>query len=273
MASRSFLLFHLNLVEIRQPSFETFRGTREEWIRRVLKDRFVFAHRRGTELVWVPKYEIGPAIFGVIQRRKEHLRHEAPEHGGGETVIEEWQGAYVLIDPTHHEDGQKMAVENDEVGRPIALAKSLFQYFNERPDRPYIAKAEIIFDASDFWTFAARHENLVQSITFKFVVPNMWGPQNDLEEDLKDTGKETGSDEVDVTFRGEDGVLTESDKVKQGVNYAERGAGKVVARALDGEPYSSDDRPKRTKIPKTDLESADAPSIIESMMRRILGRA
>jgi hypothetical protein len=34
--------------------------------------------------------------------------------------LEPWQGAYVLIDPTTHETGQRVAIEIDAVGRPGA---------------------------------------------------------------------------------------------------------------------------------------------------------
>ena len=67
----------------------------------------------------------------------------------------------------------------------------------------------------------------------------MWGPQNDLEEDLKSTGRETGSDQVDVTLKGKYGVTTDNEKVRTGVAYAGRGAGIVKAQNRSGRRFSS----------------------------------
>lgn len=243
MAEKTFSILHLSLVPKIQPNFETFRGSREEWLRYSLSKEFTFRGWGGKEYVWLPKSHDQEFIAGIIQGKKPYVYHDAPELGGEERQDDFWQGAYVFIDPTHHEDGQKIGVENDVLGRPHTLAKSLFDHINALNESPYTCIPELTFDESDFWLFAERSGNIVKFIRFEFVVPNMWGPQNDLEEDLRDTGRETGSDRVDVTFRGKNGVKTNSEKVQDGVRYAGRGAGRVTSKNFDGEKFSSDLRP------------------------------
>lgn len=243
MAEKTFSILHLSLVPKAQPTFETFRGSREEWLRHALSREFEFVGWGKKRYVWLPKSHDDEYIIGIIQGQKPYVYHDSPELGGEERRDDFWQGAYVFIDPTHHEDGQKIGVENDVLGRPHTLAKSLFDHINALIESPFTCIPELVFDESDFWKFSERSGNVVKFIRFEFVVPNMWGPQNDLEEDLRETGRETGSDRVDVTFRGRNGVKTNSDKVKDGVKYAGRGAGRVTARNFDGEKFSSDLRP------------------------------
>jgi hypothetical protein len=271
MANRVFSLLHLSLVEVTQPSLNVFRGSREDWLRRVLNSSFDFSGWGGRQLVWTPRGSYDDLIFGVIQGKKSHIFHEPPSRGGAETEDDFWQGAYVFLDPRHHDDGQKLAIENDVLGRPRTLAKSLFDYINAREDAPFTCIAEPMFDEQDFWKFSRESGGVLKYIKFEFVVPNMWGPQNDLEKDLKDTGKETGSDQVEVVLKSKDGVRTENDKVRSGVAYVSKGAGVVKAKNLEGKPYSSDQRPTKARVPREDLEDPSGASVGD-VGRRLLGR-
>lgn len=272
MADKKFTLFHLSLIERPQHDMFWFKGTREEWLRHVLRDRFVFSHRKG-ELHWVPQGQENGSIVGLIQRSTKHARHDPPELGGAEVVADEWQGAYVVIDPTSHDDGQKAAVENDyKAGKPAALINSLAGAINARIDAPYHIAIEPLFDADKFWQFSAKHGNIMKWINFDFVVPNMWGTRSNLDKDLRDTGRQTGAQRVSVRLKGDDGVSTQNDKVKEGVEYVERGAGKLTAKSIDGHPYNSEDTAKTTGVPAPEGTPAEKKSYFAQMKDRILGR-
>jgi len=238
VAQKAFTLFHLSLVPVDQLDIETRTGdTREEWLRHSLAHTFEFPHWGGGTLYWVPLSPIGESLFGLLQRTRPHEHHKPPEDGGAEIVSDEWQGAYVILDPTHHDEGQRVAVENDVVGNPRALLKSLVATINERAAAPYQIEIEPLFDASRFWAFSKRHDDILKSVTFDFVVPNMWGTESDLEKDLDETGKQTGAERVTVGLSAEHGIHTENQKVRDGLEYAEKGAGTVRARALDGQRF------------------------------------
>lgn len=272
MAEKVFTLFHFSLVPIRQTTI-TMRSqdSREDWLRYALKEPFEFLHRGGAKLYWVPKDDVGECILGLIQRTRSHVHHRSPADGGGEVVDQEWQGSFVLIDPTHHDSGQRVAVENDVVGAPKALLKSLIFELNRRLEAPYQIEFEPLFDASQFWQFASKHHNVLKRITFDFVVPNMWGTETDLEQDLKETGLQTGAERVVVTLAGEHGVATNNAKVREGVSYAEKGAGTVRATAPDGTRFSSDRRPTITKIPAIQAGTDTVMAYFAHLKRRILG--
>lgn len=270
MRDRAFNLLHLSLTQIREPNFDTFNGTRENWLRKSLSEKFNFIGRGGKDLVWVPKESSNHLIVGLIQGKKAHSFHEPPTSGGAETMDEFWQGAYLFLDPRHHEDGQKLAIENDVLGMPRSLANSLLGHINQMFDCPFVATAELIFDESDFWRFSEISGGKLKHIKFRFVVPNMWGPQNDLEEDLKETGVETGSEQVEVTLRAKNGVGTNNEKVKTGVSYASRGAGSVEARNMEGKKFSSRTKATVEYVPELDFENVTDVNLA-GIGNRVLG--
>lgn len=269
--NRKFIVFHLSLIEVREPTFDTPKVTRENWLRECLFNQIEFSHRGNSSLVWVPQPDIDDCIFGIVQRKKPHLHHLPPRQGGQETVSVEWQGAYVLLDPTHHENGQRIAVEIDEVGTPSALLGSLLTHLNSKNDRPYTIEAEPIFDGNNFWRFAERHSNVVRYIKFEFVVPNMWGAESALEKDLKDTGKETGAEKVKVQMEAQDGVSVKNKRIIDGVNYAEKGAGAITAKSIDGKRFSSKNKLRTTLIPKDGDSSEETRESIIKHKDKVLG--
>lgn len=273
MADRRFTLFHFSMIPIAQTSISMrLDDSREDWLRHALKDTFEFDHLGGATLHWVPQGEAEECIVGLIQKTKVHDLHDPPEKGGGEITREEWQGAYVMVDPTHHDEGQRIAVENDVVGKPTALIKSLAKYLNTHDEAPYQIEIEPLWDASRFWAFARDHENVMKRIDFDFVVPNMWDTEGDLDADLKDTGNVTGAERVSVGFRSEHGVSTDNHKVREGVEYAERGAGTLAARAMDGTRFRSTKTLLTSTIPAIKAGADAMVNYFGGLKRTILQR-
>lgn len=274
MTVRQFNLFHLNLIPVSEPTFDTRDDlNREEWLRTVLSKGFTFPYHGGDLLYWVPQEEVEELIVGIIEKSQERLQHLPPEKGGAEISREEWQGAYVIIDPTHHEDGQKMAVEKDIVGTPATMVRYLAKHINSREERPYELEPAIIFDSDDFLNFLKENGPLLKWVKFHFVVPNMWDTAGTLDQELKETGEETGTEELDVTFKSRRGLRGDSNRVTEGVDYAARGAGSVRARSTTGRQFRSDKSPMTTQI-ESEQESVDlgGSAWIKNFWRRILGR-
>lgn len=262
------------MIPVSQPTFNTPKVTREEYLRQVLEQHFEFFDQYERPFHWTPRLDFLSAIVGIIQQEKDHKHHMPPSAGGTETRTPEWQGAYVVIDPTSHDDGQKMAVENDIVGRPTSLVRALLQHINANPDRPYTLEAATIFDSRSFWDFSAQNGDKLKSVRFEFVVPNMWGTKNDLDEDLRETGAETGAEKVNISFRSSSGIRTKSNKVREGVEYAERGAGSIRATSMLGESYSSSTKPIVSIVDDPEVTLAQNVELKDqkNLTDRILGR-
>ena len=273
MPIRTFTLFHLSLVPIRQPNFQTQTDlSREDWIRAVLSERFIFPYRGGDMLYWVPLFSDKTIIVGIIEKSLERLQHLSPDMGGLEIKRQEWQGAYVIIDPTHHEDGQKMAVENDIVGTPHSLSAYLAKYINSRIDRPFEFEPNEIFDSNDYLEFIVSNGPQLKYIKFHFVIPNMWNSKGKLDKGLRETGIETGTEEVDLTFKSRRGLDGDSDRVLEGVDYAANGAGSVRAKAINGQKFNSFQRPTTSQI-LTEEDIVESPeSWVYRNLAKILGR-
>lgn len=244
---------------------------REQWLRTSLRKQFEFIGWGGREYVWLPKSTEFALIFGLIQTRKPHTYHTSPSLGGEEVNEDFWQGAYLFLDPSHHEDGQKLAIENDVVGAPNSLAKALFGHINALEIAPYVIKPSLMFDKNDFWSFSEESGDRLKYVRFSFVVPNMWDPQSDLERDLRDTGKDTDSDEVEVAFKGSRGVKTRNQRIEKAVDYVSRGAGQIRAKNMENESFSSKARATKTSVPREELEVSDLDSVAR-VARTVLGR-
>lgn len=272
MKKKRFTLFHLSCIPVREPTFHADTSiSRSDWIKKILDNPFEFHYRGGANLFWSPQHADLRYVIGIIQKEKLHTLHHPPQMGGGEYVTEEWQGAYVILDPYPHEDGQKLAVENDVVGKPNTLAKALCEYLNHDPDRPFHLEIEEIFDSQSFWAFSEERGDVLRSITFDFVVPNMWVSRKGIAEDLRRAREITKSQKVEVKYSSELGVATKNQIIKDGVDYTSRGAGELKARGMDGETYTSKDTPLTSEVVLPDGENISASEIAE-FSEKILGR-
>lgn len=270
--SRTFELFHISLKERAQIDMFVGSMSREESIRAAFAEGLQFVHFK-KDFYWVPKKVDGGDVIGIVERQKPRKQHRPPEQGGAEFVDSEWQGAVVIIDPTAHEDGQRVAFEFDQdVGKPWTILEDIIDAINSKHIIPYIMEVKPIFDGNDFWAFASKHNQVVKKITFDFVVPNMWGTKKKLDKELKGTGDDTGAQKVKITLDGADGVKADSQRVKDGVEYAQKGGASISATALDGDKFRSTDKITSTRVGEEDLEEADSVTIWQKLANRILRR-
>ena len=269
--SRTFHFFHLSLVERSDASlFSIDLTSREANLRHVLSNNFQFVHR-SKSFNWVLKDASEDYIIGIIQRKTEHTHHRPPEEGGDEITEPDWQGAIVIIDPRTHESGQALLFERDQrLGKSEAILASLFRHINGQITINYTIHCKPIFDGHTFWSFAENHGHKLQRISFKFVVPNMWGTTTALEKELRDTAESTGADNVDVAFHGSDGVNTDTDRISQGIGYSEKGGGSITARAQNGKTYTSAGKTKSEKV-KEEVTGENLVEKLSRLARKLLG--
>lgn len=271
-----FELFHMSLLVPRQADIfdKVPMPSREAWLREAFSEPFKFRHRKG-ECFWVPARTETPVLAGNVVRSHQRRQHKPPEEGGHEIVSNEWQGAMVVIDPRHHDDGQRVSFERDEtLGRPRSVLQSMIAYVNALPGAPYIIEPEPIFNKSSFWAWAAAHENRLHSITFEFVVPNMFGSRNAFEEDMADL-RDIGVAKARVSWnegKRKDGIDAQSEQVRNGVDYAAEGGGTVSARAKNGDSYTSTDDTKTTRLPPASADRNEGVGALAKWFQSLLGR-
>ena len=239
--------------------------TREAYIREVFSRRWEFPHY-GNIFHYVPHEPVAGqvALLGAIGRAFLSDENLAPEEGLEATIHKGWKASVLVVDPRDHEDGQKVMMNYDaRVGKPLPLLSGLVLEINrERWDAPYLIAVDPIFEASSFYAFAEANKGDITSLTFDFSTPNMFGGADNLSEYLRNKRRQEGADSVSMKFRSSDGLNTDTDDVREGVDYATKGAGRVKARTKKGKKFDSKSRVKTVSL--------DRPAEPESLLRRVV---
>jgi|GEM_PF-1183538 len=251
-------LYRLSLKIAERPDLFTETGpdgrplVREEWLRRFFKSEHEFQHR-GSTFFYSPERSIAPPsnyLYGWLARERTLVERTSPSEGLELAEHPHWQAAFVAIDPTEHEDGQKIAAEdNAQVGSPFAVLQTLVKQMNAIPAAPYAAQVYPIVEEASFWRFANQHHNEIRSITFDVAAPNMFKSASDFQDELRSLRDTVNVSNVRATLES-DSVLDHTAKpIKEIVDYTERGAGSLSATATDGSVYSSEHHEKSVTLP------------------------
>lgn len=268
--------FHLSLIERDQPDLLVSPMMREDWLRHQLAGQFQFRHM-GNIFYWIPKFWSDEFITAVVERKRSKTQHIAPSEGraaGDEFVGEEWQGSIVIIDPVHRPGGQKLAFEYDNsVGQPGAILTSLISHLNQDVTHQFAVHFKPLIQGGSFKRFAEKHGGMLQSITFRFTVPNMiFGAETSTEKGLKRIGKDTGAQEVDLKLESDDGVKANTETISEAVAYAEDGNAKITAKARNGEYWSSTSRKVTVKMERILNFAADTKGAVQLWLSEALDR-
>ena len=271
-----FQLFRLSLLEVRQMNLlRSNEMSREEWLKEVFSEEIPFTHY-GT------KFHYSPALDdsgdGVVVGRigKHVLRDEnlPPEEGLKDFTRDTWIASVLVLDPTDHEDGQKLAIQDiSKVGKPASLIRTLVQIINEKFNGPFQIEVYQIVDAESFWQYVEQNRGNITSVSFEFVAPNMIGADDDFHKEMRAFKNSERARKVGLKFQNEDGVNPETDRVRRAVNYAlTESKGKVTAKAKGKPNYNSDNKAKKSEISDVKEKGLELVKIAKDLANRILGR-
>ncbi|MCY4645573.1 MAG: hypothetical protein OXE73_01625 [Gammaproteobacteria bacterium] len=270
-----FELFRLSLLV--RPQLHAFNQqddaqpqSRESWIRQVFQDRQPF-ERRGIRHEFVALDGDGDAIVGKVGKLINREENEPPERSLTEVTRDAWTASVMVVDPTEHDDGQKIAIEkNREIGASRATVRALCDAINQRysSDR-YVIEVAPIVDGDDFWRYATKHKGRVRNVTFNFIVPNMFRSVDALDKDLKKWRDEENAQQVSLKLNANNGLRLESSEVATAVDYVQRGGGSITAQDMDGKGYNSNNSIKNTRVEGMIKSSVDS---IRNAIQRIMDR-
>lgn len=257
--SARFEQFRLSLMPRKQR--DAFAGpdpTREEYLRDVLGKEWRFKHY-GNELRYLPKeMGDGSVLFADVGREGLIREKKPPEEGFADDSHMGWLTSAVVIDPTDHRDGQRVAFQHDKtVGAPGALIESLVSHINlENPNTAYSIEVEPIINTTQFWEFVAESKSPVTSVTFELVAPNgIFSTGTDTTDEMRRFREVMGARKVTTTFQNQDGLDIHAKPFEDGVEYAARAGGKIRAKKKDGKKFNSTNKPSSTTLP--DEEEAE----------------
>lgn len=249
--------------------------SREQWLRKVFCEEQPFVHY-GSNFHYVPSdgNSDNATIVGRVGRLIFRDENKPPSEGLEDITHEAWLAAVLVLDPTHHDDGQKLAIQNvTEVGTPKMLVKSLVAAINERYSRwPYAIEAGQIIDEQSFWGFVETNKGNVTSVTLEFIVPNMFGGEDEIAKDLKEFRDSEAAQRVRLTLANEEGIKPDTKKMKDAVAYATKSGGRIRARARGKKSYRSEDSAKRTYLDDVKETGTELIEVARKLVSRILGR-
>ena len=218
-----------------------------------------FEHYKKTFTYLPKKMGDGSTLYALVAREGFIRENKPPAEGLDDNSHMGWLACAVLIDPTDHKDGQKIAFQVDKtVGTPDALVGALVHKINaSNPGSTYYIEIEPIIDTTPFWDFVAENNGEITSVTFELVAPNgIFAAGTDTADEMRRFREVMKARKVTSTFLNEDGLDIYAEPFKEATVYASRAGGKIRAKAKSGKKFSSTRKPKTTIIPEEE-PSAD----------------
>jgi len=250
--------YRISLVSVSSPdsfgSLDRFGNpyTREAWLREYFSQTRTFTHR-GNEFAFVPEAETKAPrnlIIGWIARPKLLSERTPPSMGFEPTEHSSWRGSLIIIDPSSHEDGQKIAMEyRTDVGKPTPVLVTLAaeMRIGEHP-RPFDVQIHPIVEASSFWKFAEAHDFQIDLITFDSATPNMFSGSDEYSKALRKVRNENRVSRVRSTLVSDTTIDVQRENIMEIVEYNERGAGDIRARTKSRKYYNSKNHVRHERV-------------------------
>lgn len=254
--------------------------SRDEWIRLLFSVDVEFMHY-GSLYHYVPKPVDADAkvLVGRLGRKTYATKNTPPESGLEEYIDETWRACVIVIDPTEHKDGQKVAMQRlPEVGSPVALLPQLIQALEgsfASDGAPFSTSINPISSSQEFTNFVKKNQGKVTRVSFYLDVPNMYNSEDEYDREMKAFRDKEHAQKVKIEISNPDGIDADSERVRFTAEKAmERGTGKVTAKAMGkNNTFSSQKTQKKVKI-QLDDDEAGSPLIdqAEANANRIFGR-
>jgi|GEM_PF-3419663 len=234
-----FHLFRLSLRRSQQKHISEFLNglkDREEWLRALFSQTVEFRHR-GVDYAYIPIESTDGTglIYGRIGRRIIEVENRSPAHGFTEYLHEAWKAAVLILDPGDHKDGQKLSIQSHpDVGKPSSIAPRLIQALEERIDGlSYLTSVHEISNEEAFWDFVKRNEGRVTRLTVLLEVPNMFGGDQEYDDEMRKFRDIEHAQKVKVEISNPEGLDLDTERVHYTVEKAmSKGTGLVTARAM-----------------------------------------
>jgi hypothetical protein len=222
--------------------------SREEWLKDIFSKQFAFTHR-SKEFFFVPEKPEKTGIragliVGWVARQKEVNERTAPSDGLSPTTHDSWQASLLLIDPTDHQDGQKVAFESrpTDVGQSEPVIASLIGSLNQNSaQEPFSISIFSIIQERSFINFALLHPGKIKSITYDVAVPNMFNGTDDFSNEIRSLRDSANVARIKTRLESDGAINTQGSQLDEIANHVESGGGTISAQTTDGFKYNSND--------------------------------
>jgi hypothetical protein len=131
---------------------------------------------------------------------------------------------------------------------PKAIITSFVRNFQRDPTAPYYIHVFPVVREGTFWDFSRAHNDQITSITFDVAVPNMFNNVGDFEDELRSLRDKENVAEVTSRLQSDTVLTHKTDRLVAIVDYVEKGAGELSAKASDGAEYHSSSHEVRIPV-------------------------
>ena len=188
--------------------------------------------------------------------------------------IEFWDGLHVYFNA--EEDEQVIAIEkSSKLGfNPMAVLKSFINNINTEwlDCSPYRIEIFELKTPNSFYESVANIDTVITDITFDYVVPNPFGSEGQTKKMLTNLKNEVSAVKVKMGLNNPDGLDFNSKEVRNGVEYTERGGGKMSAKSGKESIYKSTDHKRVAHITFEEQEQIINGSSLKQILKKILKR-
>lgn len=215
-------------------------------------------------LVFLTKVEVGPYILGTLAKAAHVNVQKSPEEGFVTESIESWPHVPVIIntDP-NPKTGQSIiigwnrAVFENPLFQLRILARELTR--TSILDKGYEMAINTITDRGDFWRHIKDYRGHINSLTFSFEAPNLFGTKDALNDELRDAQDSFGITRAQVSLEnsaGELNVPEDNQFVNESLKYISDGGGSYKIKLKNKRSISSREATKAASLEDIEFEIA-----------------
>ena len=272
-------MFRLSLMSRRrlpllEPLYEQSAApTRTQYLKEAFSRRVDFVYRKST-YSYVHVTDIDSVVSGRMGRQTKERRTTGPDTAFEITEEISHIATNVFVDTDGDPTGQKMAVQlNARVGTPGALLEKLMQAINDaNPDGAWSIEVHPMTDEKSFWNVVAEHKQIITCVQFKLVAPNVLGFFDSVSNELREIRDENNGANVGISIENKDGIILDTQSIKNAVRYVSEGGGDAILRARKKILFDSRRNQRSISPPEDAVVSLGIHGVLVSIKKALFGK-
>lgn len=246
--------------------------TRGEYLRRVFGSDVRFEHYGR---LYVYKFQMiadNRFAIGLVGSEVGAIVEGSPDENYAPQEIHYWRTATIIVDSDDSPTGQYLFYSVTGVsGLGISLLRSLADHINEaNPNSRYVMSVNAVVSTDVFWSVVQANAGKISELRISLLPPNIFKQKRLTDEALRETHSIDGTDQLDVVFKNRNGLLTpKSDRIKETVDYAAEGGGKLALKRGKKVIYNSEQKAKVKETDNIKVQQADEQTILGAIRKLI----
>lgn len=187
---------------------------------------------------------------------------------------EEWPYRQLIIDTD--EKVQLVAFERsqkNDYNKPYYVLERLSEHLNKNlPEMGWHIAFEPVFDEKIFWEIINRHRGEIRQLKFVYHVPNLFGVNSSLEEELDDAKRNFAAQKVETSLTNDDGnlLIPETKFVQESIDHISKGGGKYEIKLANRTTITNKSEAKVVQIQQAKISTNNFAELHE-IIKKLFG--